>query len=75
MSYSYESFVSITEIVQMLVVEMKWLKLVVYFLGIKEVTTFSVNIVEVELARSEVNMYFYTSCVQVEDIFAYVHRS
>lgn len=59
----------------MLVVEMKWLKLVVYFLGIKEVTTFSVNIVEVELARSEVNMYFYTSCVQVEDIFAYVHRS
>lgn len=30
---------------------MKWLKLVLYFLGIKEVTTFSVHIVEVGLAE------------------------
>lgn len=74
MSYSYKSFVSIDKKFCQLVVEMKWLKLVVYFLGIKEVATFSVNIVEVEFARSEV-MYFYTSCAQVEDIFAYVHRS
>lgn len=47
----FEIFVSIMEMVQMLVVEMK------YFLGIK-VTTFSVNIVEVRLARNKVSFLY-----------------
>lgn len=47
----FQIFVSIMKTVQMLVVEMK------YFLGIK-VTTFSVNIVEVGLARNKVSFLY-----------------